>query len=170
MPVPASGEMEGLDGNNPFMSFDPVAALPPAPAARSSAPVPDSGEMEGLDGNNPFMSFDPVAALPPASAAPAPSPAPSGIPDWGAPQQAAPSGIPDWGAPQQAAPSGIPDWGAPQQAAPSGIPDWGATQTLPATPVARAEAQTERNPFPLPDFPGPGEAPPSREILPTCRR
>ncbi|HEX8439605.1 MAG TPA: hypothetical protein VF697_31210, partial [Archangium sp.] len=156
VPVPDSGEMEGLEGNNPFVAFDPVAALPPAPAARSAAPapvpIPDSGEMEGLEGNNPFVSFDPVSAPPPAPAAPAPSPAPSGIPDWGAPQQAAPSGIPDWGAPQQAAPSGIPDWGAPQ--------------TAPATPVARAEAQTERNPFPLPDFPGPGEAPPSREILP----
>jgi len=138
-PAPASSapvyeEMEGLEGNNPFVSFDPVAALPPAPAA----------------------TFDPVAALPPApvarNAAPAPSPAPSAIPDWGAPQQAAPSAIPDWGAPQQAAPSAIPDWGAPQ--------------TVAATPIAKADAQTERNPFPLPDFPGPGEAPPSREILP----
>ncbi len=137
VPVPDAGEMEGLEGNNPFVSFDPVAALPPAPAARAA----------------------------PAAPAPSPAPAPSGIPDWGAPQQAAPSGIPDWGAPQQAPPSGIPDWGAPQKA-PSGIPDWGATQTVPATPVARSEAQTERNPFPLPDFPGPGEAPPSREILP----
>jgi hypothetical protein len=100
------------------------------------------------------------------NAAPAPSPAPSAIPDWGAPQQAAPSGVPDWGAPQQAAPSGVPDWGAPQQAPPSGVPDWGAPQTVAATPIAKADAQTERNPFPLPDFPGPGEAPPSREILP----
>jgi hypothetical protein len=107
--------------------------------------------MEGLEGNNPFATFDPVAALPPAPA-PAPSPAPSAIPDWGAPQQA----------PQSA----IPDWGAPQQAPQSGIPDWGATQTVAATPIAKADAQTERNPFPLPDFPGPGEAPPSREILP----
>jgi hypothetical protein len=105
--------------------------------------------MEGLEGNNPFATFDPVAALPPA---PAPSPAPSAIPDWGAPQQTAPSAI--------------PDWGAPQQAAPSAIPDWGATQTVAATPIAKAGAETERNPFPLPDFPGPGEAPPSREILP----
>jgi hypothetical protein len=169
VPVPASEyeEMEGLEGNNPFVSFDPVAALPPAPAAPRSAapvpvPVPASEEMEGLEGNNPFAAFDPVAALSP----PAPSPAPSAIPDWGAPQQAAPSAIPDWGAPQQAAPSAIPDWGAPQQAAPSAIPDWGATQTVAATPFAKADADTERNPFPLPDFPGPGEAPPSREILP----
>ena len=155
---PASGfeEMEGLEGNNPFVSFDPVAALPPAPAAPRNvapvpapAPAPASEEMEGLEGNNPFATFDPVAALPPA---PAPSPAPSAIPDWGAPQQTVPSAIPDWGAPQQ----------APQ----SGIPDWGATQTVAATPIAKADAQTERNPFPLPDFPGPGEAPPSREILP----
>jgi hypothetical protein len=97
-----------------------------------------------------------VAPPPPAptarSAAPAPSPAPSGIPDWGAPQQSAPSGI--------------PDWGAPQQSAPSGIPDWGATQTAAATPTAKAEAPTERNPFPLPDFRGPGDAPPTREVLP----
>jgi hypothetical protein len=144
-------EMEGLEGNNPFVSFDPVAALPPAPAAPRNAapapvPVPDSEEMEGLEGNNPFATFDPVAALPPAPASP--------------------SAIPDWGAPQQAAPSAIPDWGAPQQAAPSAIPDWGATQTVAATPIAKADAETERNPFPLPDFPGPGEAPPSREILP----
>ena len=184
-PAPASSapvyeEMEGLEGNNPFVTFDPVAALPPAPApapaARSAAPapapvpvpVPAAEEMEGLEGNNPFATFDPVAALPPAArnAAPAPSPAPSAIPDWGAPQQAAPSAIPDWGAPRQAAPSGVPDWGAPQQAPPSGIPDWGAPQTVAATPIAKADAQTERNPFPLPDFPGPGEAPPSREILP----
>ncbi len=163
VPVPAAApsEMEGLDGNNPFATFDPVAALPPASAR---APASDPNEMDGLEGNNPFATFDPVAALPPASAkAPAPSPAPSGIPDWGAPQQAAPSGIPDWGAPQQAAPSGVPDWGAPQQGAPSGVPDWGAPQTVAATPIAKANAPTERNPFP--DFPGQGEGSPSREVL-----
>jgi hypothetical protein len=105
--------------------------------------------MEGLEGNNPFAAFDPVAALPPASA-PSPAPAPSGIPDWGAPQQ------------QQSAPSGMPDWGAPQGAVPAGMPDWGATQTVAATPTAKANAPTERNPFP--DFPGAGA--PSTEILP----
>jgi hypothetical protein len=157
---PDSGEMDGFEGNNPFVSFDAAPTvpatptLPPAPApkpAKSAAPAPaplpapDSGEMEGLEGNNPFVAFDPVAALPPAPA---------------------PSAIPDWGAPQQARPSAIPDWGAPQQAKPSAIPDWGATQTVAATPVAKAAAPTERNPFPLPDFPGPGGDAPSREILP----
>ncbi|MCY1081186.1 zinc-ribbon domain-containing protein [Archangium lansingense] len=155
VPVPAAdpNEMEGLEGNNPFATFDPVAALPPA-SAKGPAPVPAAApnEMEGLEGNNPFATFDPVAALPPASAQP---PAPASSP--------APSGIPDWGAPQQGAPSGIPDWGAPQQGAPSGIPDWGATQTVPATPIAKAGAPTERNPFP--DFPGPGEGAPGREVL-----
>ncbi|WP_375767327.1 zinc-ribbon domain-containing protein [Archangium gephyra] len=146
VPVPAAApsEMEDLEGNNPFATFDPVAALPPA-----SAQAPAASEM---DGGNPFAAFDPVAALPPASAkAPVPAPSP------------APSGIPDWGAPQQAAPSGIPDWGAPQQAPPSGVPDWGAPQTVAATPIAKANAPTERNPFP--DFPGPGEGAPGREVL-----
>ncbi len=161
-PAPVFEEMEGLEGNNPFVSFeppppaparaaapnennpfatfDPVAALPPSPAARM--PMTASG------------SFDPVAALPPAAPTPrAPAPAPA----------AAPSGIPDWGAPQGAAPSGIPDWGAPQGAVPAGMPDWGSTQTVPATPLAKSGAPTERNPFP--DFPG-QEAAQSREILP----
>jgi hypothetical protein len=144
VPVPAAAPQE-LEGHNPFAAFDPVAALPPASA---QAPAPASDAME----ENPFAAFDPVAALPPASAqAPAPAPSP------------APSAIPDWGAPQQGAPSGIPDWGAPQQGAPSGIPDWGAPQTVAATPIAKANAPTERNPFP--DFPGPGEASPNREVL-----
>ncbi len=151
-PAPVFEEMEGLEGNNPFVSFEAAPTipatptLPPAPApkpARSAAPVPvpaaAPNEMEGLDGDNPFASFDPVAALPPASAkgpaAPNPAPAASGIPDWGAP---------------------------PQGSAPAGIPDWGATQTVAATPIAKANAPTERNPFP--DFPGPGEAAPGREV------
>jgi hypothetical protein len=56
----------------------------------------------------------------------------------------------------------MPDWGAPQGAVPAGMPDWGATQTVAATPTAKANAPTERNPFP--DFPGAGA--PSTEILP----
>ncbi|WP_275425013.1 DUF3426 domain-containing protein [Archangium violaceum] len=146
-PAPVFEEMEGLEGNNPFVTFDPVAALPPAPAkAPAPAPVPipaaNPGEMEGLEGNNPFAAFDPVAALPPAPAkAPVPAPAP---------------------APSPAPASGIPDWGAPQQSMPSGIPDWGATQTVAATPTAKANAPTERNPFQ--DFPGAGAQ--STEILP----
>ena len=179
-PAPVYEEMEGLEGNNPFVSFEPPPPAPaPKPARAAPVPVPaaSAGEMEGLDGNNPFAAFDPVAALPPASApasggdnpfaafdpvaalppaAKAPAPAPS-------PAPAAPSAIPDWGAPQQGAPSGIPDWGAPQQGAPSGIPDWGAPQTVAATPTAKANAPTERNPFP--DFPGPGEGAPGREVL-----
>ncbi|WNG60494.1 hypothetical protein F0U59_41680 [Archangium gephyra] len=142
-PVPVPAATAG--GDNPFAAFDPVAALPPAAA---QAPAPAAGE------DNPFAAFDPVAALPPAVKAPAPAPSPA---------PAAPSGIPDWGAPQQGAPSGIPDWGAPQQGAPSGIPDWGAPQTVAATPIAKANAPTERNPFP--DFPGPGEGAPGSEVL-----
>ncbi|WNG44942.1 hypothetical protein F0U60_13175 [Archangium minus] len=163
-PAPVFEEMEGLEGNNPFVSFDPVAALPPAPA-KSPAPAPVStpaaspGGMGGFEDNNPFAAFDPVAALPPAPAkappAKPPAPAPAASP-------APASAIPDWGAPQQSAPSGIPDWGAPQQSMPSGIPDWGATQTVAATPTAKANAPTERNPFP--DFPGAGAQ--STEILP----
>ncbi|HYO74782.1 MAG TPA: zinc-ribbon domain-containing protein [Archangium sp.] len=157
-PAPVYEEMEGLEGNNPFVSFEPPPPAPaPKPARAAPVPVPAAApsEMEGLDGNNPFAAFDPVAALPPASAKP-PAPAPS-------PAPAAPSAIPDWGAPQQGAPSGIPDWGAPQQGAPSGIPDWGAPQTVAATPTAKANAPTERNPFPV--FPGPGEDAPGREVL-----
>jgi predicted Zn finger-like uncharacterized protein len=145
-PAPAFEEMEGLDGNNPFAAFDPVAALPSSPgmaAVPAAAPETD----------NPFAAFDPVAALPSSpgmAAVPAPSPAP------------APSGIPDWGAPQGAVPAGMPDWGAPQQPPPAGMPDWGATQTVPATPTAKANAPTERNAFT--DFPDAGA--PSTEILP----
>ena len=100
--------------------------------------------MAGTDSDNPFAAFEAMAAMPSADPrVPSPMPAeePSGIPDWGAPQQGAPSGVPDWGAPQQGAPSGVPDWGAPQPAAPAGD-------------------------SPFPDFPGPGAAAPSREILP----
>ncbi|QRN99673.1 zinc-ribbon domain-containing protein [Archangium violaceum] len=177
VPAPAFEEMEGLEGNNPFVSYEPP---PPAPApARAAAPMPmQTAAPNAMAGNNPFAtfdpvaalppspadrmpmtpsgSFDPVAALPPAPAARAPAPVPAPTP------AAAPSGIPDWGAPQGAVPSGIPDWGAPQGAVPAGIPDWGATQTVPATPLAKSGAPTERNPFP--DFPGPG-APQGREIL-----
>ncbi|HEX8820140.1 MAG TPA: zinc-ribbon domain-containing protein [Archangium sp.] len=139
-PVPSrSSAPVSFDADDPFnLPPDDAATLratPTLPPAQHAAPAPAPAfeEMEGLEGNNPFVSFDPVAALPPA-----PSPAP--------------------------APSAIPDWGAPQQAAPSAIPDWGATQTVAATPIAKSDAQTERNPFPIPDFPG--GAPPTREILP----
>jgi predicted Zn finger-like uncharacterized protein len=168
-PAPVYEEMEGLEGNNPFVSFEPPAPAP-APKPARAAPVPVSsaapGEREGLDGNNPFAAFDPVAALPPASA-----PASGGMegnpfaafdPVAALPPAAARAPAPA-PSPAPAAPSGIPDWGAPQQGAPSGIPDWGAPQTVAATPIAKANAPTERNPFP--DFPGPGEGSPSREVL-----
>ena len=97
-PAPAFEEMEGLEGNNPFATFDPVAAL--APAAKSPAPSPA-----------PAASGIPDWGAPQGAV-------PAGIPDWGAPSQgSAPTGIPDWGAPQGAVPAGIPDWGAPQTAA-----------------------------------------------------
>ncbi|EPX58804.1 hypothetical protein D187_003519 [Cystobacter fuscus DSM 2262] len=167
--APVYEEMEGLEGNNPFVSFvPPPAAAPPPPApvpvpVRNAAPVaaqaPAPASMGGFESDNPFAAFDPVSALPPAAAAaPAPS-MPSGIPDWGAPgQQGAPSGIPDWGAPsQQGTPSGIPDWGAPaQQGAPSGIPDWGA-------PAGQGNAPG--GPSPFQDFRGQDAAPSGRGAL-----
>ncbi|MET0405763.1 MAG: zinc-ribbon domain-containing protein [Cystobacter sp.] len=123
-PAPVYEEMEGLEGNNPFMSFTPPPPEPPPAPPVAAAPA------GGFENDNPFAAFDATAMVP------APS-EPSGVPDWGAPQQAPPSGIPDWGAPQQAPPSGIPDWDAPaQQSPPSGIPDWGAAPqgSAPAVP------------------------------------
>src|SRR6218665_1595083 len=163
--------MGGLGGNNPFVSFDPPPApvpapvprpapappppAPPPPAARIAAPLPAPVPAEGAAfDDNPFAAFDPSASLPPPEPAQA---MPSGIPDWGAPQQA-----------QQAMPSGIPDWGTPQQAQqamPSGIPDW----AVPASPAPGCGA-----PAPLPDrpsmVPAPPAAPPPVDVAPVVKK
>ncbi|ATB42591.1 hypothetical protein CYFUS_008070 [Cystobacter fuscus] len=174
--APVYEEMEGLEGNNPFVSFvPPPVAAPPPPAppppapvpvpVRSAAPVaaPAPASMGGFESDNPFAAFDPVSALPPAAAAaPAPS-MPSGIPDWGAPaQQGMPSGIPDWGAPaQQGAPSGIPDWGAPagQGNAPGGPSPFQDFRGPDATPSGRGALAEPPAPKPAPPVVAPPEAP-----------